>query len=87
MVRPVVTLSTGLLLLALLGLSSDTYLDAPGHGMNPRKWATIASLVPMFGFLDYIFNRDDRANDSDDAEEMFVDRAFKIYKPRADDVS
>jgi hypothetical protein len=55
--------------------------------MYPRKWAAIASLVPMFGLLDYTFERDDRMNDSDDAGEMFVDRAFKIYKPRADDVS
>jgi hypothetical protein len=32
--------------------------------LDPRKWATIAFLVPMFGFFDDTFERDD----SDDAE-------------------
>ncbi len=68
--------------MALLGLSGYTHLDAPEHDVDTRKWATIAFLVPMFGFFARLFERDD----SDDAEEMFVDRAFKIHESRADDV-
>ncbi len=85
-VEPVVALNVGLLL-ALLGVSGYTYLDAPEQDMNPRKWAAIAFLVPMFGFFAYIFECDDQADDSDDAEEMFVDGAFKTHNSRDDDVS
>jgi hypothetical protein len=88
MVEPVVVLNLGLILMALIGVSGYTYLDAPEYDMNPRKWAAISFFVPLFGFFAYLFERDERKSDPEhDPEEMFVDGPFKIHKSRADDVS
>jgi len=68
----------------LLSLSLYAYLDAPGYGMNPYKWALISFVVPLFGFFAYLFERDERTPDPD-REEMFVDGPFEIHKSRADE--
>jgi hypothetical protein len=34
--------------------------------MNPRKWALIAFVVPLFGFLAYVFEREERTYDPDE---------------------
>ena len=47
----------------LVGFAAYAYLDAPEHGMNPRKWALIAFFVPLFGFFAYIFERGERDYD------------------------
>lgn len=43
----------------LVGFAAYVYVDAPKYGMNRRKWALIAFVVPLFGFLAYIFERDE----------------------------
>jgi hypothetical protein len=47
----------------LVGFAAYAYLDAPEHGMDPRKWALIAFFVPLFGFFAYIFERGERDYD------------------------
>jgi len=74
----------GFPLLVLVGLAVYAYLDAPGYGMNPYKWALISFFVPLFGFFAYLFERSERTPDSD-RDEMFVDGPFEIHKSRADD--
>jgi hypothetical protein len=68
----------------LVSAAGYVYLDAPEHGMNPRKWAAISFFVPIFGFFTYLFERDERTKDDD--REEFVDRTFEVHESRADDV-
>ena len=43
----------------LVGFAAYAYVDAPKYGMNPRKWALISFVVPLFGFLAYVFEREE----------------------------
>lgn len=47
----------------LVGFAAYAYRDAPRHGMDPRKWAAIALVVPLFGFVAYLFEREERDYD------------------------
>lgn len=71
-------------LVVLLG-AGYVYYDAPKYGMSPTKWGLVA-LVPFFGFFAYIFERDDRTEDTSERDAHFVDGPFEIHKSRADDV-
>ena len=66
-------------------MAGFAYVDAPTHGMSPKKWAAISFLVPLFGFFAYLFEREERTRDPNDRE-MFTD-GFEIHESRADDVS
>lgn len=68
----------------LVSIAGYVYLDAPEHGMDPKKWAAISFFIPMFGFFAYLFERDERTRDDDRDE--FVDRTFEVHESRADDV-
>lgn len=68
----------------LVSLAGYVYLDAPEHGMDPRKWAAISLFVPIFGFFAYLFERDERTREDDRDE--FVDKTFEVHESRADDV-
>lgn len=59
----VIAILVGVPLAWLVGFAAYAYLDAPEHGMNPRKWALIAFFVPLFGFFAYIFERGERDYD------------------------
>lgn len=75
----------GFPLLALAAAGAYAYHDAPKHDMDPRKWAAISFFIPFFGFFAYLFERDERTEDTSGREEMFVDGPFQIHKSRADD--
>jgi hypothetical protein len=59
----VVAILVGVPLAWLVGFAAYVYVDAPKHGMNPRKWALIAFVVPLFGLFAYIFERDEQSYD------------------------
>ncbi|ELZ58598.1 MULTISPECIES: PLD nuclease N-terminal domain-containing protein [Halorubrum] len=59
----VAAILVGVPLAWLVGFAAYAYVDAPKHGMNPRKWAVIAFVVPLFGFLAYVFERDEQGYD------------------------
>mgnify|MGYP006292990181 FL=1 len=61
----VAVILVGVPLMWLVGFAGYAYLDAPDYGMDPRKWALIAFFVPLFGFLAYVFERDERDYDPD----------------------
>lgn len=63
-------------------MSGYAYIDAQQHDMDPRKWALVSLLVPLFGFFTYLFERDDRTSEN---PEMFADGPFEIHKSRADE--
>jgi hypothetical protein len=71
----------GLPLAWLAAFAAYAYVDAPKRGMDPRKWAAIAFLVPLFGFLAYLFERDER--DYDPEEDPYARGAtFEIHESR-----
>ena len=49
----------------LVGFAAYAYVDAPKYGMNPRKWALISFVVPLFGFFAYVFERGERDYDAE----------------------
>ena len=59
----VAVILVGVPLAWLVGFAAYAYVDAPNYGMDPRKWALIAFVVPLFGFLAYVFERDEQAYD------------------------
>ena len=73
----------GVPLLWLFAMAAYAYVDAPRHGMNPRKWAAISFFVPLFGFFAYIFERDERNREPE--PDLFADGPFEIHKSRADE--
>ena len=71
----------GLPLAWLAAFAVYAYVDAPKRGMNPRKWAAISFLVPLFGFFAYLFERDER--DYDPEEDPYARGAtFEIHESR-----
>lgn len=80
----------GLPLAWLVAFGAYAYLDAPKHGMNPRKWGLIAFGVPLFGLFAYLFERSERDYDSDDdpyAGGDGGDSVFAIHESRQDEES
>ena len=61
----VAVILVGVPLAWLVGFAGYAYVDAPKHGMDPRKWALIAFVVPLFGFFAYLFEREERDYDPD----------------------
>lgn len=59
----VVAILVGVPLAWLVGFAAYVYVDAPKHGMNPRKWALIAFVVPLFGLFAYLFERGEQSYD------------------------
>ncbi|MFO8115015.1 MAG: PLD nuclease N-terminal domain-containing protein [Halorubrum sp.] len=59
----VVAILVGVPLAWLVGFAAYVYVDAPKRGMNPRKWALIAFVVPLFGLFAYLFERDEQSYD------------------------
>lgn len=76
----------GIPLCWLAAMAGYAYYDAPNHGMDPRKWAAISFVVPLFGFFTYIFEREERNRDPNDRE-MFTDGPFEIHESRADEAA
>ncbi|WP_066412054.1 PLD nuclease N-terminal domain-containing protein [Halorubrum aethiopicum] len=71
----------GLPLAWLAAFAAYAYLDAPKRGMNPRKWAAISFLVPLFGFFAYLFERDER--DYDPEEDPYArGTTFAVHESR-----
>jgi len=71
----------GLPLAWLVAFAAYAYLDAPNHGMNPRKWAVIAFVVPLFGFFAYLFERSEKH--ADPADDDFTRGAvFEVHDSR-----
>ncbi|GAA0520144.1 hypothetical protein SAMN04488066_107133 [Halorubrum aquaticum] len=71
----------GLPLAWLVAFAAYAYLDAPKHGMNPRKWAAISFFLPLFGFFAYLFEREER--DYDPEEDPYAQGAtFEVHESR-----
>lgn len=66
----VAVILVGMPLAWLAGFAAYVYLDAPNHGMNRRKWAAIAFVVPLFGLFAYLFERDEQ--DYDPSEDPYA---------------
>lgn len=64
-----------------LAMAGYAYVDADRHGMDRRKWGTVALLVPFFGFFAYVFERDERTREPD--PEFFTEGPFRIHESRA----
>lgn len=73
----------GIPLAWLVGMAAYAYHDAGRHGMNPRKWALVALLVPLFGFFAYLFEREER--DYDPAEDPFAGGGYDFHESREGD--
>ena len=71
----------GLPLAWLVAFAAYAYLDAPNHGMNPRKWAAIAFVVPLFGFFAYLFERSERHADPTDTD-VTRGAVFEVHDSR-----
>jgi hypothetical protein len=71
----------GLPLAWLVAFAAYAYLDAPTHGMNPRKWAVIAFAVPLFGFFAYLFERSERHTDPAD-DDFTRGAVFEVHDSR-----
>lgn len=72
-----------ILLVWHLLLTGYVYADALSHGMDARRWAAVAFLVPFFGFFAYFFERDERFAEPE--PDLFVDGPYRIHHSRADD--
>ncbi|RAW44185.1 hypothetical protein DQW50_15650 [Halorubrum sp. 48-1-W] len=71
----------GLPIAWLAAFAVYAYLDAPKHGMNPRKWAALSFFLPLFGFFAYLFEREER--DYDPEEDPYAQGAtFAIHESR-----
>ena len=71
----------GLPLAWLVGFATYAYIDAPNHGMNPKKWAAIAFFVPLFGFFAYLFERAE--TDYDPEEDPYAQgQRFEVHESR-----
>ncbi len=71
----------GLPLAWLVGFAAYAYLDAPNHGMNPKKWAAISFGIPLFGFFAYLFERAE--TDYDPEEDPYAQgRTFEVHDSR-----
>ena len=74
-------LLVGLPLAWLVGFAAYAYLDAPNYGMNPKKWAAISFLVPLFGFFAYLFERAE--TDYDPEEDPYAQgQRFEVHESR-----
>lgn len=83
MVDPALVLIVGIPLAWHVALAGVAYVDAPNHDLSPVRWTAISLLVPLFGFLAYLFEREERLEGPD--ADMFADGPFEIHESRADD--
>ncbi|MDR9380195.1 MAG: hypothetical protein RI560_00780 [Natronomonas sp.] len=81
LVGPVVLI--GIPLFWLCVMTGYAYVDAPTHGMSPRKWAAVSFFVPLFGFFAYLFEREARTESPNST--TFVG-GFEIHESKADDI-
>ena len=72
----------GIPLAWLVGFAIYAYLDAPNHGMNPRKWAAISFFVPLFGFFAYLFEREERDYDPEEDPYATGETTFAVHESR-----
>lgn len=77
--------AVGITVLLLAHLAVYAYVDAPEHGMRPKKWAAISFFIPLFGFFTYLFEREERNPEND--RRRFTEKGFEVHESRADDVS
>ena len=77
----VAVILVGLPLAWLVAFAAYAYLDAPTHGMNPRKWAVIAFVVPLFGFFAYLFERSEQHTDPAD-DDFTRGAVFEVHDSR-----
>jgi hypothetical protein len=66
----------------LVGLAAFTYYDAGRVGMDRRKWAAVALLVPLFGFFLYLFERSERSYDPE--EDPYAGGGYNTHPSRDD---
>lgn len=66
-----------------LAMVAGVYYDAGRTGMDRRKWAAIALLVPLFGFFAYLFERGER--DHDPASDPYARGGYNVHESRADE--
>lgn len=85
----VVAILIGVPLAWLFGFAVYVYVDAPKRGMNRRKWAAIAFVVPLFGFFAYIFERAEQDYDPREdpyaggtAGELDREAGFAVHESR-----
>ncbi len=65
-------------------LAAITYYDATRIGMdNPKKWAAIVLLVPLFGLFAYVFERGERSYDPE--TDPYAQGTYNIHPSRADE--
>lgn len=50
--------------------------DAGRVGMDPRKWAAVVFLVPLFGLFAYLLERSERTTDAD----RYDDGTYNIHE-------
>ncbi len=72
----------GIPLAWLVGFAAYAYINAPKYGMNPRKWAAISFFVPLFGFLAYLFERDEQDYDPADDPYAGGETTFAVHESR-----
>ncbi|GAB7091708.1 hypothetical protein JCM18237_19790 [Halorubrum luteum] len=72
----------GIPLAWLVGFAVYAYLDAPNHGMSPRKWAAISFFVPLFGFFAYLFEREERDYDPEEDPYATGETTFAVHESR-----
>ena len=66
-----------------LAIVAGTYWDAGRVGMSQWKWATVALVVPLFGFFAYLFERSERREDPDD--DPYAEGTYNVHESRRDD--
>ena len=77
----VAAILVGLPLAWLVAFAAYAYVDAPKHGMRPKRWAAIAFCVPLFGFFAYLFERAERDYDPED-DPYAQGATFEIHESR-----
>lgn len=76
-------LIVGIPLVWHFGLAAVTAYDAGRVGLSRRKWTAVALLVPLFGFLAYLFERSEITSEFD--EDPSAIRDYQIHESRRDD--
>jgi len=61
-----------------LAIVAGTYWDAGRVGMGQVKWATVAFVVPLFGFFLYLFERSER--ETDPGEDPYAEGTYNVHE-------
>jgi len=80
--RIALVLVVGIPLAWHLGLAAYVTWDAGRTRMGRAKWGTIALLVPLFGFLAYVFERSER--DYDPATDPYAGGGWNLRADQSD---